>query len=262
MSGMLGIKKLWRYLQIDMQRAFSGGEFPLAIIIIALALNYNALNWGSAVEVARFIYSSVFVDFAMAVAVIPYGASYIDDEKHKYRSQMILRGNSNFYIASRIITVFLSSFVTFLLGYMIFIGYNILKLGICNEYSAGNMTGGNGAYLNLYLGGHYYLYVLMCGVHIACMAGLMGLLGMLAAQVVKSSIAVCIFPVVFVSLQNIAVQRIFGGIMSYKYSLRRLSLDMLSSISDGNSELRYYFIVACYTAVLSYVIGILNREDL
>jgi hypothetical protein len=94
------------------------------------------------------------------------------------------------------------------------------------------------------------------------MAGLMGLLGMLAAQVVKSTMAVCIFPMIFVSLQNIAVQRIFKGIMSYRYSLRMLSLDMLCSISAGNSELRYYFIVACYTAVLSYVIGILNREDL
>lgn len=249
------------YIKIDLQRALLNIRCVITSCIIAFALVYNAQGYGSAVEMARFMYTSVFGVFAMSIAVIPYAASYIDDKQNRYKDQMVLRGTLDRYIISRIITVFMSAFMTFLIGYELYMLYMISKVGVYNPEADVNMIGADGAYLNLYLDGNYHLYILMCGVHLAAMAGLMGIMGLLAAQIFNNRMAVCIFPAIVVSLQDIAVQRFWGILQAERYSLRQLSFGMLAYMEEGNSELRYYFIIACYMAVFVYVIKILNRGE-
>ena len=62
--------------------------------------------------------SSINCD-SLALASVPYASSYVEDVSHKYKRQMILRGDGNTYIYSRVIVVFLSAFVVFFVAFII-----------------------------------------------------------------------------------------------------------------------------------------------
>ena len=210
------MKAFLGYLKVDLRRAFVSWKFPLTIVLIFLALLYNK---NMSLDVVGWISSMsqvVLIVIALALASVPYASSYIEDTSHKYKRQMILRGDGNAYIYSRIVVVFLSAFITFFLA---------------------------------------------CTIHLSCLAGIMALMGLLISQLIHNQMAVYGFPIVFIYLQDVFVQRIFGWEKGSTISLNWMGVDLFECTNPGQSAFVYYTEILSYFIVLLYGIRYLNQRD-
>ena len=251
------------YLKVDLRRAFITWKNPITIILIYVALLYNKnmetdiIGWVSSVN------QVVLIVIALALASVPYASSYVEDVSHKYKRQMILRGDGNTYIYSRVIVVFLSAFVVFFVAFIIAGITFYFYLGI-PDYKADSIEHikiAKSAYYLLILKGKYLLYFLACTIHLSCLAGIMALMGLLISQLIHNQMAVYGFPNVLIYLQDVFVQRLFGWEKGSTISLNWMGVALLDISNPGQSAFVYYTEILSYFIVLLYGIRYLNQRD-
>ena len=125
---------LLRYLKIDVRRAFGNWRFPICVIIISVLLLYNKDEPADVVSWMNHVNTMQLLFIAMGIASVPYVGSYIDDNCHKFRIQMELRSNHReYYIISKMLVVFISTQITFILGFLITLQINYIRLGMPDE---------------------------------------------------------------------------------------------------------------------------------
>lgn len=257
------MKAFLGYLKVDLRRAFVSWKFPLTIVLIFLALLYNK---NMSLDVVGWISSMsqvVLIVIALALASVPYASSYIEDTSHKYKRQMILRGDGNAYIYSRIVVVFLSAFITFFLAFILAVTVFYFYLGMpdADANSVYDILAGRAVYSSLVQKGAYIWYFLACTIHLSCLAGIMALMGLLISQLIHNQMAVYGFPIVFIYLQDVFVQRIFGWEKGSTISLNWMGVDLFECTNPGQSAFVYYTEILSYFIVLLYGIRYLNQRD-
>lgn len=253
---------LRNYLKLDIRRAFFNWKFPACFVLVCILMMYGSSS-SCVIYRITFNYSIPLLLIAMAVASVPYVASYVEDSGHKFNTQMKLRGDSkSSYIASRICIVFLSSFVTFAVGFIMSVIIGYFQLGLINQDAYDQILMANSAYVSLIIKKYYILYILAVTVHLSIMAGIMSLIGIILGQLVNNRIAAYCFPLVFVEIQDFLIQRLFGWEKSAGMTLKNLGLNQLTSVLPGQGVGKYYYQVVCYMIIICYIINYVDKRKL
>lgn len=254
---------LKNYIKLDIKRAFFNWKFPACSLVVCLLLMYNGSFHGDVISWIAFNGEMLFLLIAMAVASGPYVASYVEDSCHKFKIQMELRGNNrDSYMISRICIVFLSAMITFFLGFVMAIIIQYFKLGMPSQEDYEQLLYANVAYGGFIFEKNYMLYFFFVTLHISVMSGVMSLMGLLLSQLVNNRIAAYCFPMLFVYIQDILIQRIFGWEKGAGITLKCIGINQLSSVLPGQGIGKYYFQIVCYMIIICYFINYINKRKL
>lgn len=112
------------YLESDMKRAFLSVRFPGSVACVTATLFFSLYRMADIVSVYRAYMDAVyFIPFVLTLTfcTIPYAESFSEDVRHKYIQPMLLRGGIKKYVISKILTVYISSVLTMILGVAVFI---------------------------------------------------------------------------------------------------------------------------------------------
>jgi hypothetical protein len=241
------------YLKMDLRRAFINLRFPFKCVLVSLLLLYNKNEPSDIATWMSYVGQMQLIIAAMAVASATYITSYIDERDHKYSIQLILRGNVSNYIASKLIVVFLSTVVTFLVGFWMTLSINYFRLGIPNEEALEQFRTIKSAYSEFVTDGKYELYFMACAMHLAVFAGLMALIGFVIIQFVNSRVVAYCFPMMSIYIEDIFLQRLFGWEKAATFSLKCIGINQIEMLLPGQSVVSYYFQIICYIIIIFYV---------
>lgn len=86
-------------------------------------------------------------------------------------------------------------------------------------------------------------------------------MGLLISQLIHNQMAVYGFPIVFIYLQDVFVQRLFGWEKGSTISLNWMGVALLDISNPGQSAFVYYTEILSYFIVLLYGIRYLNQRD-
>lgn len=253
---------LKNYLKLDMRRAFKNWRFTTCILLVCLLMMYE----NHSPSVIFKISNNAFVPLmlvAMSVASIPFAASLVEDKSHKFNVQIRIRGDSKTsYISSRIFVVFLSAFVTFALGFILSVVIECFRKEMIDQDTFFSFSEYDFAYGSFIINKNYMIYVIAVTVHLASMAGLMSLIGIILGQLINNKMAVYCFPLVFVEVQDFLIQRIFGWEKGAGMTLKCLGINQISGILPSQGVGKYYFQVICYLIVICYFINYIDSRIL
>ena len=196
---------------------------------------------------------------AMGIASVPYVGSYIDDNCHKFRIQMELRSNHReYYIISKMLVVFISTQITFILGFLITLQINYIRLGMPDETQWFEILDLERAYMQYLKEGRTGLYFAVCIFHMSVLAGFMSLLGLFVSEFVNNKIAAYTFPLLCVYVQDILMQRLLGWQRGAVISWKALGVNQLEMTLSGQQPSTFFFQICCYIFIVSYCINYKN----
>lgn len=233
---------LLRYLKIDVRRAFGNWRFPICVIIISVLLLYNKDEPADVVSWMNHVNTMQLLFIAMGIASVPYVGSYIDDNCHKFRIQMELRSNHReYYIISKMLVVFISTQITFILGFLITLQINYIRLGMPDETQWFEILDLERAYMQYLKEGRTGLYFAVCIFHMSVLAGFMSLLGLFVSEFVNNKIAAYTFPLLCVYVQDILMQRLLGWQRGAVISWKALGVNQLEMTLSGQQPSTFFF---------------------
>lgn len=254
---------LRKYLNIDSKRAFLNWKFPVSIVMICILLFYNKNEPSDVVSWVCSVNQLQFILIAMAVASVPYVASCVDETCHKFKIQMILRGNDpNYYIISKMCTVFVSTVVTFFGGFSMALVIHYFRLGMPDQETIHEILELKVAYGTLLQKNHFVFYFIVCNLHLSVLSGFMALIGLLIIQFVNNRIAAYSFPLLFVYIQDVLAQRIMGWERGCVISLKCMGINQLEMILPGQCVESYFFQILCYSVITCYFIDYVSKRKL
>ena len=115
------MRKRPAYVRTEIGRLFRKKEFcfsvPGIVLILFLSANDGMGNLGDSVLSAVLLssYDAGFL-IAFSVAAIPYAAAFTDELEYHYTKYLVIRGNLESYVFSKMFVIFLSSVLTMGIG--------------------------------------------------------------------------------------------------------------------------------------------------
>lgn len=241
------------YFWMDLRRAFGNWKLPVGILGVCASLLYYDYQPSDAVAwVWGMIHTSVIIMAAFIFAIYPYATAFCEDMEYRYDMQLIFRGNSFFYIGSKLLTVFISSVFTMLSGFLLTALMIYLRFGLPTEEVLENILEGKGHYYQLLAQGKYMLYFLCAGLQVSCLAGSLAVIGLTCSLFVRNRMMVYILPVAFFYVEDIMAARFLGWEAGCLYSLNGMGVQSLAVTVRGQNWQLFYFeifmmLLACGT---------------
>lgn len=226
---------IFRYLKMDMYRAFVNIKFVAAIIVIAFLpffaraeqQGYSFINVFSANSIFEYYGEVTFwselgiLNFIIISFV--YADCLCDDLSHGNHIYALTRGNLNGYIISKIITVFFNSIVTFCIGMMLFAGVSNILLGFewevtggenTNEYLYSNMA--TNAFDGMLEEKKYLLFFICCLCIQSILYGITSLGSLLMSLYIKNKLLILCVPVLLITVGNYGLTYVIPNYGGYK----------------------------------------------
>lgn len=206
--------KIWRTLQVDLQRAFCSMNFFLAVLAMFVFLIINTGKEMVFAEDVLYLYTVAnFQSFAIMyvlVAALPYAASFCADWNNQFIRPLLIRISWKSYTISKVTVCALSSAAAVALGEFLYIIFFCVQYPLVDPQ--GNMFENSTqlSYGFLLLEGHYITYF-FC--HILILA---------TAAVFFSVLALSIsayLPNVFVTMASPVIAYYFLISLSYNLGL-------------------------------------------
>ncbi len=252
-----------RYLKIDMERALCSWKLLVAGMGVCVGLAYESYMNGVLHWMCMNISSSTMIMAAFIFVLYPYGGSLCEDTEYCYDRQMVLRGSVTSYILSKITAAFLSAALTALLGFYFAVLFLWGKDGFPNMglLCDSNMDMySHNPYFSILLDGNYFLFTLCMGLHISCLAGILGVVGLLCSLFVKNPMLVYILPVAFMYVTDILIERLFGWQLGCLISIKYMGVGMLGGSVEGQSLQLYCFEIVLLLVLFGSVINLVYRK--
>lgn len=243
------------YLWMDLRRAFKNLKILVGIFGVTMALLYNDYPPSDVVAwVGEMIHTSVIIMAAFMFAIFPYATAFCEDMEYQYGMQLVLRGNSFFYVCSKLIVVFISSGFTMFLGFLITSLIIYLRYGLPVRERLDDILGVNGFYGKFILQENYMIYFLCAGLQIACLAGTLAVIGLACSLFIKNRMLVYILPITFFYIEDIMAARFWGWEAGCLFSLNGMGVQSLAVTVRGQSWQMYYIeilmILICCGAIM------------
>ncbi|MBO5237326.1 MAG: hypothetical protein J6B50_00925 [Lachnospiraceae bacterium] len=231
-------KDIVNYLHVDLRRAFLSWRFLASVCLILFLFYFTTIQHGDmcAVYMVSLLPAGGIGGMILwSAAVLPYGTVYIDEKEYGYIKNVLIRGTKQSYLTSKIITVFLSSFVAMFLGFGCFIILKSLSnsfLDSTTQEELVRMNFGNG-----------YCFVIEAGIRISLLAGVLSVIALYVSLFTKKRMLVWAMPVVFVYLEDMVVYRLLGAQLGKYLSLFESMFNSLSSFFSDRTRISAYVLV-------------------
>ncbi len=255
-------RKRCQYLGVDLRRAFGSWKIVIGCFGVCCSLLYNqgandVLSW-----LGDIAANAVLVMTALIFAIYPYAAAFCDDMEYCYDRQMVLRGGAIPYALSKIITVFLSAVVTMFCGFLFALLFFLARYGMPSdaEITAQILENCYSIYAPLFQAKQFLLYAFCTGMHVAVLAGILAVIGLMCSLFVRNRILVYILPVAFLYIEDILIQRIFGWEVGGLFSLNSMGITALGTSIEGQTWQLYYFETALFILFAGAIICLKYRK--
>lgn len=191
----------YRYLILDMKRAFISWKFLGGIAGVFLVLGFAALEtkqWHISVlnAFSLIVYSMPFL-LTLIFTTFVFGQCFCEDIAHRYIRLLIIRGNIKTYVLSKVITIFFSSMITMTVGIFLFVLVLHVKYPWINlEESTYEALLMDGSFRYFLSNKNFLLYFFSCGVQYGLLAGLMSVFAALFSLIYHDTLFVLSIPLV------------------------------------------------------------------
>ncbi|MGN0483421.1 MAG: hypothetical protein ACI4HI_07700 [Lachnospiraceae bacterium] len=168
------------FLKADLQRAFGSIRFPVAVILVILALLFGIGGDLQGVNNVGYMISLAMhgmgIMLLLPVAAAVYAGSFREDLEHWYMRDIVVRGNQKAYVNTRCSTIFFSAVVVTTVGFLILvIAARCCMPWVLPDDSMCETMRDEGVF-GYFLKQHWYLlYYLLFGLQLGCMTGVFAL---------------------------------------------------------------------------------------
>lgn len=145
----------------------------------------------------RFLSGQVL---AYIFCAFPFASAFCEDLEHRYILYSVSRGNIRNYAISKIINIYLSSFVTMVLG--VFIFTIVCRIWVPWGFTTDSFYSYaiNGCYGMLIAHGHYVVYCLLYAVNLGMLAGTLSVLASTISLFICSKVMIITIPVLLMQI--------------------------------------------------------------
>lgn len=229
------MRKIVQYLKMDMYRSFINIKFFVAIIAISFLpfiaraeqQGYSFTNIFSENSIFQFLgevsYWSEIGILNFIIIAFVYSDCFCDDLSEGNYIYTITRGNVNGYLISKVISVFVNSIITYIVGMFLFAGLSSIFFGfkweieggeLANEYLYSNFN--TDAFSGIIENRYYFLFFLCCIGLQSLLYGITTLGSLLTSLYIKNKLLTLCVPTLLISVGNYALSYIVPDYSGYK----------------------------------------------
>lgn len=193
------MRKRPAYVRTEIGRLFREKEFcfsvPGIVLILFLSANDGMGNLGDSV-LSAVLLSSYDVGFliAFSVAAIPYAAAFTDELEYHYTKYLVIRGNLESYVFSKMFVIFLSSVLTMGIGITCFSVCCLAGLPWVDEGMMEYILQ-SGGYRYFLERGYYLFWFFLYGTQWGILAGILSMAAAFCSLFLSNKLLVYSLPV-------------------------------------------------------------------
>lgn len=224
--------------KIDLKRCFFSYKFIVSVIFIAsmYELSSNTFYHGEENVITKICNISTF---GLGGLLIWSGMVYssvnvlCEEFEERFYIQMIMRNGKNKYIFSKMSAIFLVSFTSILLGYIVFVSVNALGLEIFDKNSITEFQ--SSLYYDMLENGKQLGFICAYGVQLATLGGVLGNIALAFSLFTRNQMLIFVSPVVYLYIQDILCIKVFGHRIGSCMSLNSAVFNSLADAIFGQS---------------------------
>ncbi len=257
------MKKMVKIGQLDIKKTLTSVSFWLSVLGVA-ALWLVATHMGSTTRktiLARVVFLSgggVGSMAVWAIAVCPAMYQLTQELEHRYDRLLLIRVGRSDYLVSRVVYVFLCTFITEFMGLVLYVICSIpfIEMGTkadTLEYVL------NPAYSSALQ--YPVLYLLLVFLQFSCLAATLSLLSLMIVLYRPNLMLACMIPVLFLYLENYVLNRLLGWPRYTQVSLYSTACLSVFS-SEASWQMGYIqMLIICILSILGIRQGVKWRLE-
>lgn len=215
------------YIKADMLRLGKSYTWYLGIAGVAFAL-FCSLE-GRGFENGSVIFTYVFATHLSGVlltylfSAVPFATVFCEDIEQKYMNYEIIRGNFKTYVRSKCVVIYVSSFLTMVIGTLIFVLLCRTQIPWVNWDMTDLSMEKAGCYGTLLEKGHYVVYCLLYASHLGMWSGLLSLMAALGSVYVSNKLLICVLPILchlllgMVNINGYGADMVYANMKIFQY---------------------------------------------
>lgn len=249
------------YIKLDCKRAFCTWKWAASVFGIFVALLWTRDNLVTDVIlwINELSSDSYLIQVALVMASIPYAASFCEDMEYKYDVQLCLRGTGKAYWISKVITVFLSSGSAIFTAFVLDAGVYWLRYGEPQEETLIYLSNYNISYGSVLDNKQYVVFICLIGIQIACLAGVMAVLGLSCSLFIRNRMMVYALPVAILFVWDQLAIRFLGLDVGASVGLYSMGITSIGYQMHGQMRWLYYLEILVVLFCCSVVICIKRK---
>lgn len=240
---------------VDLSRAFQPSRIGIGVAGVCLVLFYNVQGYDVLSWLSDISGNAVLIMAALLFACYPYAGAFCEDMEYRYDRQMVLRGGTFPYIRSKIIAAFLSSVCTMMAGFTLTALILLIRYGVPDANMVqGIQDNSMSLYKQVLLEDRYVLFAFCIALHLSVLAGTLAIMGLMCSLFIKNRVLAYVMPIVFLYIEDILAQRLFGWQKGSLFSLGCMGITTLGTALETQSWQLYYSEIVCLFLCISAII--------
>lgn len=216
--------RLFKYVRMDVYRAFFSWRFLIATVFVALSLWFACLDAGffnSVMTAYEDIGSGMSLLLVFIFCAYAYSSCFSEDFENSCYRYSVIRGNTWVYVLSKVITICLITTVSMILGTLIFVlSLSCFVPWIPKFQLAGStydFLTSSGKFPQLLANNHFILYYTCLALCMGLYASMLSLISAWVSLYVSNKMLVLTIPVIVfyivqllsITLGNLVINGIF-----------------------------------------------------
>ena len=242
------------FLKMDLKRCFCSKKLLLGVLGCILIMFFGSMEWMKTALSVFYVYDLLMSGMPFLIVLtfcaLPYSGGFCDDLENKYIMQLLIRGNIRKYIASKIVTVVVSSISCYLLAASIYIGILHAKLTWLHSEEMQNFDDGN----LLVQQGHYLGYLILMSLQFSLVTAVLSLLASYISLYINNRLLTLTVPLMAYYAVMYYGLRLFRGIPWLNIVFVYIPTQYRVGKDDGQSFLWAMFLAGIAILVLSIAI--------